>query len=213
MCGAARAHPGVGCRCGHPGDEQAMVRAKRYLGWGWRIGGWEGRLARASLCRPSVGRRLAGGNSRLMPMAVLLLLLIIMLLTGDLSAAHRPRPDRKTGRLRPPPGPARTAMMVARPRSDCGYASAIDVRLPRQLDGRHAVALVRWAGTPNVVRAVATTAGVPLWSNGSATLVIAVAFLSGGACSSASSFTCMTSARVRMTRDDHRCPDRDLEMT
>ena len=56
-------------------------------------------------------------------------------------------------------------------RTDSGKISAFDPRLPQQLDGRPALAQVRWDGTPNVARAVATTAEAPRQINWSAALV------------------------------------------
>ncbi len=76
-----------------------MVGPKRYLGWGWRIVSWEGRLASAVFVLLMVGSAVVGGNSRLVPMAVLLVLfLVIVLLTGDPPGgpSTAPRPQDRT---------------------------------------------------------------------------------------------------------------------
>ncbi len=72
---------------------------KRSLGWGWRIVSWEGRLASAVFVLLMVGGAMVGGNSRLVPMAVLVVLfLVIVLLTGDPPGgpSTAPRPQDQT---------------------------------------------------------------------------------------------------------------------
>ncbi len=57
---------------------------KRRLGWGWRIVSWEGRLVSAVFLMLMVASATVGGNSRFLPMTVLLVLfMVIVLLTGD----------------------------------------------------------------------------------------------------------------------------------
>jgi hypothetical protein len=95
MCGATQGHPGGWSCCGRRGTSKPWFRPKRYLGWARRIVSWEGRLTSAVFGLLMVGRTMFGGNSRLVPIAVLLVLfLVIVLLTGDPpgSPSTAPRP-------------------------------------------------------------------------------------------------------------------------
>ena len=57
---------------------------KKYLGWGWRVVSWEGRVATAIFVALMITAGLLAGRSRVIALAVLIIAFgVVVLFTGD----------------------------------------------------------------------------------------------------------------------------------